>query len=1751
MHSAADELIARLRRNPDDYAAFVALRAHYHQQGDWPSLVNLLEGWASRAADPRASAQAFFEAADLALGALGDRPRGIALYERTLERSPASPEAFQRLEALAEEAGDARRLAELLERRAEATLQAGGDPRASAAIQLQLGELYEQRFQRADRAVLHYRRAFELDPQLVPAIYAAREIYRTAGNLKATAQLYELEAAAETDLARRVSLLRELAHLRAERLTDLEGAIGALGHALGHAPGDLGVMHDLATMLLRRAEKHGSSATSDGDRRQAADLLYQMAQSVPPEHAVAYAESALDAAPDHDGAIALLEQAALEIARPDLLPVRWVAFLRAASDAPGAMEMRRRLGEAYVDAGQPEDAIVCFEPLLDVGDTAAAERLIELYRQVGRGADVARALGVSVAGLRPEQRAPRLREMMDVLVAQGDRAGAAERAYELLQVDPASPDALAFLEDELRGRSAWQELRDLLLTAARVPGLTVDSRKQRLREVAALSADKMGDLDGAANAWRSVTSLDPADADARATLGKLLEKLERWDELVQVLERDAISTLDPHTKAEIFRRLARLHRERRQDLASSADAFQKLRELLPHDESSRDELCDVLLELGGFREAVPLLRQRIDGATRPERVRLLRILSAVLDEQLGDVEGAFEVSARLLDEEPGDLDVLARMERIDAAAERWDRLLQTLSYRAEIGQPEERAQILARMGALADQRVGDLDRAAEYYAQALDLAPSDTAALDALCDVYDRAARYRDLVELLRGRAELETNAAVRAELYRRIARILESRVRNEDAAAEAWQEVLGVGEDEEALRSLVDRARRRAAPDELEALLARLAKVSPTENARDLLVERADVLTTQLLRPEHAVPVLRDLLDHLDGVHLPAILRLVALGEQLADDALLAESLERHLASTEDAGLRVPIAERLSELYEQRLHDVPRAVRALYAWADADVTDAAPQQRLVALLEPLERWSELVDALDSLAGLEQDEDVVGALVLRAADLAWRRLNDAGRAWTRLAERVQDAGDRLAEDALRALAHETHGKPGAGGEALAELYVQLAQAVEAAPAAQAKRWSDAGGVYETYLGDTQRALEAVLRALALDLSDATRLDEADRLASLAGAWARLGQVYDALLRRAETPSVKVTLLVRHARLLDEKAGDTSGALDRALRSCALAPEDDDVLALAESLAPRAERAEELLIVYERRKAAATDDARRVETLLRAAKVADGPVQDRERAMLYIAQAVALAARTPALVDVVETAVRALDAAQRAPGKPGIGDDRARRALVGIYLRLAESAPDATNSAQLLTRAARLLDGELKDEGRAFEALKQAAAATPGSVEVLDEVTAFAERTKKLPALDALLAELVREAFDPKTATELARRRGALLANKLGRPADAAEVYRQLLTLAPGDRTAARELRLCLGKAGRHQDVLVAIDRELETTKDPVERGALLKDSARVWEGALKNAYEALDVWKKVRAQLPGDDEALAAIARLEKNTRRGSRDDDDELESPPPGRSTEPAPPSEPSDASTLDEDDETGERVVPADDRGAPLELTGEVSLGDAVDLEGDEVTSGGDDLPGAPWEASEEMTDPAMRLSAAPIPRAEPEPELVDPSGLVALPELSTVASEADVEAAEDEAVGDDAVEDEAVGDEAVEADAVEDNAVGDEAVDDDAVEVGDDELDDGELDEADLDEELDELDPLTEEVASLARPTSIPPPRPATSFPPPPPPPRPTNQSSRPPPPPPPPAPPPARSQDQSSRPPPPPPPPPRRR
>lgn len=1460
MDATAQELIARLRRDPYDPEAFAALRAHYHRIGDYASLANLLEGWAGRAPNPYAGARALFDAGELVLGALADRERAIEIYERALALDPRHTDTFARLCGLFDEAGENRRLADLLERQAFALQQIGADPRDAALLCHQLGEIWEHRFSRVDKAVNYYRRAFDLDPTLVASIYAAREIYRSAGNMKAAATLLEKEAQAEVDTSRKAALWRELAHLRMEHLDDSEGATLALKRALSHAPTDLDVMTDLARVYLTRAERSEDPHVAASDRHRAADLLYQMAQQVATNHALVLLEQALDARPDHDGALSLYEQINEETGQSQRLPARWVAYLAHAPNGPESAHRRRRLADAYLRAGQVDYAITCLEWLLEDGDPEAAETLVGLYRQKGRHEDVIRALEVAVAGLPPQKRITRLRELIAALRDRGEIQGAGTFAVQLLEVEPDDPEALNLLEDVSRKTGDYEPLRRAMLAASRVSGLSAAQRKQRLKQVAQLSEKQLDDAEGAINAWRGVAALDATDGDARTSLKRLFTATERWDDLVELLEREALSTIDPEPKADIYRQLATIHEVQRGDLEAAIEARRFLQDLLPNDLEARDALCDTLVEAGAYLEAVPLLRQRVDEATGDARTELLTRLATILEERVGDEEGAFETWAMLLDENSNDLEALSRMIAIDEGGGRPERLLSTLSYKVEVIADAEKPGVLARMASVADGTLNDLDRAAELYARALELAPRDAGILDALCSVYDRAERFKDLVMLLREQARTEQDVHRRAELYRRIARTLAGAVGNEDGAAEAWREVLAAGEDGEALRCLRSYATRTGDLTTLEDVLARLSLFTQDDAERlELLLERGTLLADQLDRPHDAIVSFRKVVNELAPDHLGALERLAELCEKVGDRQGLADALWRQLDIVEDPGLRAPIARRLSDLHENVAPQLDRAVTALRAWADSDPSDPAPLRRLVPLLESGSRWAELTSSLDALAALEDDPAQVSKLVRRAAEVAYRQLGDVDGAWSRLESRVP--GDGPAEVDLRELAKGAH-----RGEQLAALYVMLAQEARDSKERQ-RRWMEVASVHEQLRDDAEQALEAVLRAFAVDLSDRTYLDEADRLAERGNAWVRLGQVYETLIKRETTLEGKTELLLRHAARLDEKAGDVSAALDQTLRACSLSPANDEALSLAEHRAPRAGRAEELLIVYDKRRRIADVDAGRIDALLRSARWCEHILRNRQRTTDYLAQAVALTVRSSEFTETVEGTAAELD---QTPGAVG----GVRRAIVDIYATLAEDMDeDPLGGAALLMRAARLLSEELGNDPEAYAMLKRAATHAPWEEEVLNELDRFAHRLDRLEELDEHLAQLIHDALDNRTASTLLRRRGLLL-EELSRFDDAADVWARLSNVTSGDPKARERLRACLRRSGKHQDLLIALQRDLKKTEDPAARLDLLRETARVWDHDLGNRWEAIEAWESVRAEKPNDDEANRALERL-------------------------------------------------------------------------------------------------------------------------------------------------------------------------------------------------------------------------------------------------------------------------------------
>ncbi len=882
-------------------------------------------------------------------------------------------------------------------------------------------------------------------------------------------------------------------------------------------------------------------------------------------------------------------------------------------------------------------------------------------------------------------------------------------------------------------------------------------------------------------------------------------------------------------------------------------------------EPDDEALSELLIGAERFSEAAALYEARLARANVDSEISpLLRVLADVYETRLANDDRAYEINTQLLWMSHADASALDAMDRINDRQGRFDRLLESLVLRATWAVGRTRASLLAQAAEIARTKLADLARAADLYSEAFEFAPGDEALITAAEATFDEAGRHQELTSKLAAQAVEATDKDTWLFLRHKVAARCAAGS-DPEGAITAYRALLEVEVEVDTLRALVTLLERGGGHDaELAQMLDALASRVEGAETCDLRLARALLLAHSLGDPEGAKEELRIILKAQAGGNMAALELLASLGAQTQDAACLAEAQEQQLALTTSDQARAELALSLADLYEGSLSNPVKAVTFLDVWASLDRGNPQPYLRLVSLLEQQQRFEELRSALDTLATLATTDSEASEALLRAARISMNELGDHEGAWQRLVPRVVDVGDPAAEQALLELA-----RIAGWGEQLAELFVGLAQRAEDGQG-QTRRWMDAAYAYELLVGSTDQALEASLRAFAKDMSDLHILDEVDRLAARAAAWPRLSQVYDSLARRGVTVEASTHALLRHASLLEHQANDVSQAFDRVALAFSLDPNADEVYAEAGRLGKASERIKDLITVHEQRAAGARETSQKIDALIEACRLAQQVLEDTAAARGNLSNAVALAADSAGTLDRIEQIVRELDEQQ-----PPLDGRSLTRALCEIYEQRAEEGlPDVKLAAELLRRAAALLETHQHDLDAAYRALARAASLSPTDEDQLDALVALATRAHTLEALAAHFQQAADDAIDSDTASVALTRLAVLYEGALFAPDKATEVFRQLVILKPYDMEIADKLRTGLKAAGQFKELLVAIDRQLSLVTRPAERRPLLEEAAETWETGIENRFEAHDAWLKILELYPDDAGAAEAVSRL-------------------------------------------------------------------------------------------------------------------------------------------------------------------------------------------------------------------------------------------------------------------------------------
>lgn len=1483
--SHVDSLVQRLVANPYDEEAL----AYAHQAGasDPKSYALLLERVGAETQDPAYASHWLSEAANVWSTTLGDAHRAARVLMQAIDRDPTQRMASDRLAQLYRDKGDVKALVALLERRAKALAPMANDSgeiRAElASMHEELGRLWSESLQQPRKALDNFRRSIDLEPSSQYSIYGAREIYKSLGQWDEALQMYAAELSVERDPQRQIALLRDEAATR-RTASDLAGASNAIARARQVDPNDPGLMQEYGSTIVERLAS-GEDVPAQ-ERTMGAELLVGLAEQYDGEHGLAYSSGALDVDAGHDRALQLFVYYARALQREDDVSVRCLAYVQANPNGAMAPEARWSLAASYEAAGQPEHAIQLLEPLRAMGDPQATAKLRDLYAAAGQrmpsavppplvappqnpaGAPHARSGGVGAA--RPpmagmDERAPvmsgdGLQGVLDaaqMLLQKNKRAEAYAKYREVLEADPAHPEALSWVEDYLRTKRDYGALRDVLLAAVRAAGESAEARRDRLREVAGLCEGNLRDVDGAIGAWKQLLSLDRGDDAARQSLTRLLEKTQRWDDLANLLEQEATAESDLEKKIALEKKLATMQETKRRDFGAAAEAWGRIANLTPEDDRAIATASSMFEKAGAIDRAAQVIAENAASVSDVmARGSLLERLGE-LQEKLGDPGAAGDAYAEAAEAQKG-AKLWEAAERCFAAVERWDRAGQAAVQRAHMAAVDARQQAsLFARAADCFGRAGDEAAVIENLERATDLDPTSDDHARLLVDRYTAGGKYAELVQLLAKRGDGLADRAQRVSMRRQAATLYAVQLSDKEAAREMWLKVLEDGDDREALERLVDDAIEREDHTEATTLLRRLGgtAVDRVEKARIALRE-AELLAEGVGDIDTAVARYESILADLDSACRPALQAIATLQEARDNRAAAADALERELKLVADAAERGGIAGRLARLYEH-LDDSKNAIRTLEIVREADSEDFDALTRLCDLCEKTEQWDKVAEFVAQRIEVEADESEMIALTKKLAGILADRLDRGDEALAALTE-LADQGDASIREAYVDLGDKL-GWRGIVATKLVEWWFEAKHSPE--------RTQSLRGAFERF-AEVGREQDAVRVACEIARGKGADRDLSERLEALAVKTSDLDALSTAhdLLARDLQGADRAKELVRQAEARVKAGAPRLEALQHGEAGLTSVP-PADAEELLSRLALIADSPSDIVDLYERQVSRCKAPADRMRALARAAQVAAARGQiDRARGFFDLA----LGGTPP------DETLSALEQAAR-EGDSQTGGDKLRRALCQAMASGGQGARDGGRTrGALMRRAASMAHHALDDIEQAFTWLGDALVAYVDPL-TLDALEDLAKEVGDPRRAEATLSRALGEVFDGPLVRQLLSHRARVRREQLGDKTGAAADLKKLHDLSPNDQAVMEELSALLTELGDYRGRVQLYEDQILRGKDMNARAELARKVARMWQEQLTDPREAADAWRRVLRMKQGDAEAIAGLDRAKAN----------------------------------------------------------------------------------------------------------------------------------------------------------------------------------------------------------------------------------------------------------------------------------
>ncbi|NOZ85605.1 MAG: tetratricopeptide repeat protein [Deltaproteobacteria bacterium] len=1414
--------------------------------------------------------------------ALREAPQSESTYNALFRLAETVDQGFNEIVALCEEIADTEK-----------------DSSSAGLAALKAAEVYEKQLEKPEEAKGLYKKAFKLtggmdDDLAEAALDSLERLASKAGDdrelARALAFRIQFNVGVADDLERAL-LLKRLGFLRAEKLADPEGAIGPLEESLLLNPEDV----ETSRFLTKVFEETGSFEKLAG-------LLEQSLEKT--EEFESRKSLALKLFDVLSNRLDRNSEAAEVLARLLVEQPGDGDLVEALEQIQGDVESRLTAGKAlaphYRETGQWNKLAEALEAILDSdqgdrgevfaeladiyqenlsrpdlafltacrwhadvpGDEQAKKRLEGLAAVTGSWEEAVRALEEEIEKAVDPVNAARTR--LRVAGLHLERLERPDRAIDHLKavLDDPNPDvvpikvrAADMLADLYRSQSAWADLADILEN--RLGWLERRSDKaEALRELAEVYKDKLDDPERAFSAACRSVRQDPGSRATLAVAEELADSRGYLDEMAALYEDLAEEAEIPTLSASYYFRLGELLENKLKKKEKARAAYRNALEIRPDDLDALKNLEALAERAGDFEEAVDLLKRQAAILEEEAGIKVRLKLAKMLEQELGEVEGAYEQYKHVVRADPKCLEALEALESIlEKKGAKPSARLGVMQLMLRALHESEHAPILKRMARIA---MKDLDRprdALKYLKRAKELSPDDGEIQDLFIETYEAMGDTKALVKLY-GSQAMASVGEERVQWLRKAAALLEKgEGLDRDSAKRAWQAVLSAEpEDPTALQAMLNYHKEDEKWDLVVDVLKKLIPLQHDPNmARGLFLDLASVLAEKLGNLGDAVE---------------AATKAMELVPLELDDLEKAEKVLVHCSAwPEYAELLanraelVPTPEEAAEVHKtrgrlilNRLHNPAGAADAFRRALELVPGDEEARSAVQELYETTGEWESLADMVQAELLARPPRRRRNELLRELSDIYENRM-DAREQALRVYFRAfrEDPSDEEVQQELERIARDA-GKL----DAMVQIYKDTAEALGDRGLA-AKMFVKMATILEKELDRADEAADSYRMVLALEPARTEAREALIRLLSRQGRFDELAGALRAQAEAEPDPNQRVQLLRQAAAVYEEKLSDSKEASSCLALAADADPRNKDVIEDLVRVLGDQERWDQAVSVLEKTAAAQVNQREAKALKLRIADLLDKKMGDFEGAISIYRD---FLKESPNDNEV-------LDSLARIYTKTGKWED-----LLEVFARRAGATQDAKKRAALYRQMASIADEEFGDAARAARYLKRALELEPDDPSSLASLEAALRRAEEWDELVEVLKKRRDMEDDPSTAAALCFDRGEALENKLFEIDDAAECYREALELDPAFTPASAALAGIYQSMKDWQSCLDVLELQVAQMDEGREAADLFLRMGKICQEQLDDSARAREHYQKALELDSSNTDAVVALKGL-------------------------------------------------------------------------------------------------------------------------------------------------------------------------------------------------------------------------------------------------------------------------------------